>query len=75
MCRCAVCVSALTNGAVFARPALVAVALALAADSVIDAAWVTVPLLTLRPRPALLTVTHSADARAVGTAVNHADFC
>lgn len=77
VCRCTVLhVSPrLTNGAVFARPALVAVTLALTTDSVVDAAWVTVPLLTFWSCPAFLAVTHTADARAVGTAVHHTHLC
>lgn len=65
----------LTDGAVFTRPALVAVALALPADSVVDAAWVTVPLLTFWSRPAFLAVTHAADAGAMGAAVHHTHLC
>lgn len=65
----------LTDGAVFTRPALVAVTLALPADAVVDAAWVTVPLFAFRPRPAFLAVTYAADAGAVGTAVHHAHLC
>lgn len=65
----------LTDGAVFTGPALVAVTLALPADSVVDAAWVTVPLLTFRPCPTFLTVTHATDARAVRTTVYHAHLC
>lgn len=65
----------LTDGAVFTRPALVAVTLALSADAVVDAAWVTVPLLTFWSCPAFLALTHTTDARAVGTAVHHTHLC
>lgn len=65
----------LTDGAVFARPALVAVTLAVPADSVVDAAWVTVPLLAFWTRPALLALTHTADARSVGATVHYAHLC
>lgn len=77
--RCAVdiqpCVGVLTNGAVFTRPALMAVTLALSADSVVDAAWVTVPLLTFWSCPAFFALTHTANAGPVGTAVHHAYLC
>lgn len=65
----------LTDGAVFTRPALVAVTLALSADSVVDAAWVTVPLLTFWSCPAFLALTHTTDAWSVGTTVHHAHLC
>lgn len=65
----------LTDGAVFTRPALVAVALALPADAVVDAAWVTVPLLTFWSRPSLLAVTPAAEAGAMGAAVHHTHLC
>lgn len=68
-------VGVLTDGAVFTRPALMAVTLALSADSVVDAAWVTVPLLTFWSCPAFLALTHTADAGSVGTAVHHAYLC
>lgn len=71
LCECV----RLTDGAVFTRPALVAVTLAIPADSVVDAAWVTVPLLAFWTRPALLALTHTADARSVGAAVHHAHLC
>jgi len=65
----------LTDGAMFARPALMAVTLALPADSVVDAARVTVPLLAVWSHPAFLAVTHAADAQAAGTTVHHAHLC
>lgn len=68
-------VGVLTDGAVFTRPALMAVTLALSADSVVDAAWVTVPLLTFRACPAFLALTRTADAGSMGTAVHHAHLC
>lgn len=75
--RCAVMYVSqwLTDGAVFTRPALVAVTLALPADSMVDAAWVTVPLLTFWSCPAFLALTHTTDAWSVGTTVHHTDLC
>lgn len=41
----------------------------------VNAAWVTVPLLTFWSRPAFLAVTGTTDAGAVGTAVHHTHLC
>lgn len=77
VCRCTLLYVSpwLTDGAVFTRPALVAVTLALSADSVVDAAWVTVPLLTFWSCPAFLAVTHTTYAGAVGATVHHTHLC
>lgn len=61
---------ALTDGAVLAVPALVTLALAVLAGSVLDAERVANTLVAASSRPAFLAATGSAHAHAVGSAVH-----
>ena len=56
-------------------PALVALTLALLADSVLSAHGVAGLLVTDRTRPALLATTAAPETHAVGAAVHHTHLC
>lgn len=64
-----------TDGAVLAIPARAALALAVAAGSVLCAARVAGALVAGRPHPAVLAAARSPHADAVAPAVSSADLC
>lgn len=64
-----------TDGAVLAIPARAALALAVAAGSVLRAARVAGALVAGRPHPAILAAACAPHADAVAPAVSSADLC